>query len=205
MVLLGSSETVREGVRDVIVRGKRLSVTTLDARGVVIQYPATIHQQMSVAFGQPLSADICAAARMARSEGAAAAEARVHVALNDLRKLGWSSLFSLITYSTASWARGSYGKQFSVDPETGAKQKRRYASTRDAYESDVQRAIHAIADHEAGNDPTGGAVKFVDRSSFGVQAGTGSFEALKARWEADGLVAYSLPQYGDDLVFFRRA
>lgn len=190
-------------VKDVINRGRQVTHSTLDARGVVAEDPRKLRERGSVLLGIDLPLDVYSAARMLRSEGAAEGAVRVHVALNDLAHLGWDSLHQLLTYSTAGWAKGSYGRQHSVDPETGAAQTRRYATSHDPFENDIQVAFATIADHAAGNDPTGGAVKFFDKS--GVLSGQRSWEDVDAKWAAEGLVGYTLPQYGDDLVLYRRA
>jgi hypothetical protein len=202
--LLLCGRTITNTVVDVIGRGTRLTTTTtvdddgVDT-GIITADPADLLAQASAVLGRPISADVHALMRMARSEGIAAAELRVHVALNDLadlndrRGFGWSA-FDLITYSTDPNARGKFGTQL----------HRRYASTRDAYAGDAARVELAVAEHAAGNDPTGGALKFVDKSSFGVQVGTSSYDALAASWAAEGLRPFTVPGESDDFVVFRR-
>jgi hypothetical protein len=184
-------------VKDVVTQGKRLTYGALnESTGNVEPDPDSLLAAAIDRFGSTIAADEYAAARMLRSEGAKTGDLRVHVALNDLASLGWSSLVSLFTYSTVPTRKGFYGSQTS----------RRYSTARDPYEGDILTARQAIADHAAGFDPSQGATKFVDKSSMGgVQAGTGTFDALVARWGADGLVPFTLPQYGDDLVLFKRA
>lgn len=182
-------------VADVFTKGQKLSTSTLGTDGVVQQDPESLRTATSVVMGRDISADVYSLARMLRSEGAKEGNLRVHVALNDLADLGWGSAFDLITYSTQAGARGRYGSQL----------HRRYASSRDPYQGDVLTAEAAMAEHASGVDRAQGATKFVDRSSFGVQAGTGSFDALVQRWGADGLQPFTVPEYGDDLVLFRKA
>lgn len=214
------NETVGETVADVFARGSQVTNSSLGINGVIIEEP----EDLAEAAGVP--ADVYALARMVRSEGAAQGVARAHVALNDLRDLGWSSLVYLICYSTADWAEGKFGKQFSAQyrgkdgeptwvrsfAETGAdgrpivikKQTRRYSSARDPYQGDIALALKVMADHAAGVDPTGGAVKFLDKSAMGKQEGSGSFASVDEKWRSGGLVGYNVPQYGSDLVFYRR-
>lgn len=199
-------------VVDVIGRGDRLTVTELDSKGVsgfpsnqegVEPTPAApddLVAQASAVLGTQIDADTYALARMARSEGIAAGALRIHVALNDLADLntrkgyGWSAA-DLITYSTDANARGYFGSQT----------HRRYSSSQDPYAGDVRLALETIAQHNAGVDPTGGAVKFVDKSSFGVQADTGTYDAIVATWAREGLSPFNVTGYSDDFVVFRRA
>lgn len=181
---------------DVFVKGKRLSHGTLDATGTVVEDPEALRAAASVVLGRDIDRNVYALARMLRSEGAKEGDLRVHVALNDLADLGWSDAFNLITYSTVAAARGRYGNQL----------HRRYSSAQDPYEGDVLTVEQAITNHDAGFDPAQGATKFVDKSSMGgVQAGTSSFDALVQRWGADGLSPFTVPEYGDDLVLFKKA
>ena len=209
---------------DVIGRGDRLTVAPAGADGVVRVQPATLAAAAGAKVGRVVSRDAYALARMAESEGRATAELRMHVALNDLRELGWTSLEYLMTYSTADWARGFYGAQFSAEYEAAAggttwdrklarndngkprvvrAQTRRYATTRDPYSARLWIAEKVLADRKRGIDPTGGAVKFVDVSAFGAQAGTSSYEAVVAKWAKDGLRPFPVPG-NEDLVLFRR-
>ncbi|HZE50654.1 MAG TPA: hypothetical protein VE074_13885 [Jatrophihabitantaceae bacterium] len=194
--LLFWGRDIKNTVVDVIGRGARLTTTTLDAAGVVQVDPQLLVAQASAVMGRPVSADVLALSRMARSEGIAAGVLRVRVALNDLADLndrkdyGWSA-FDLITYSTDAAARGKFGTQL----------HRRYASSKDSYQGDV---VLVETEMSNGVDNTGGAVKFVDKSSFGVQAGTGSYDALVASWADEGLQPFPVPGYSDDFVVFRR-
>jgi hypothetical protein len=211
-VLLLWGKPIVNTVVDVVSRGTRLTVTSLDVNGIsgqpdpdnpdnlIPSNPSDLVDQASAVLGTQLDADTYALARMARSEGIAAGDVRIHVALNDLadlnsrKSLGWSPQ-DLITYSTNSAARGFFGSQSG----------RRYASSQDPYAGDVTLVQQTVAQHNAGIDPTGGAIKFVDKSSFGVQAGTGSYAATVASWAQEGLQPFNVPGYDDDFVVFRRA
>jgi hypothetical protein len=194
--LLFWGKQIKNTVVDVIGRGAKLTSTTLDAAGVVQTDPRDLAAQASAVMGRPVSLDVLALSRMVRSEGVDAGDLRVQVALNDLNDLnerkgyGWSA-FDLITYSTDPSARGKFGSQL----------HRRYASSRDSYQADVQLVELAMRN---GFDATGGAIKFVDKSSFGVQEGTGSYADLVERWAADGLQPFAVPGYSDDFIVFRR-
>jgi hypothetical protein len=183
-------------VTDVFNKGDRLSYGTLnEVTGVVAETPEALRMAASTRMGRDIDANVYALARMLRSEGAKEGNLRVHVALNDLASLGWADAFTLITYSTDGNKKGRYGSQVT----------RRYASSRDPYEGDVLTAEQAISENDRGFDPAQGATKFVDKSSFGIQAGTGTFDALVQRWAADGLEPFTLPDYGEDLVLFKKA
>lgn len=237
LVVLGAlvyfRKPIEEGVRDMFVRGDRLTYAAVDdIDGNVLDSPSVLVGAASARAGFDITPAAYGLARMIRSEGAASGDLRAHVALNDLADLGWSSLHNLLTFSTASWAKGKYGKQHSVVyqtptggptgdknaalmvagkdgklvPKVLQSQTRRYSTWRDPYMGDVRTAMKAIADRERGIDKARGAVKFVDVSSMGgVQSGTGSYAALVERWGRDGLVPFNIPEYGTDLVLFKRA
>lgn len=215
-------------VADVFDRGERLTYAALDElNGIVLDTPSVLQNLVSNRAGFDVPAGVASLARMIRSEGATQGELRAHVAINDLEDLGWSNLHDLLTYSTASWSRGKYGKQHSTvyrtptggqtsnraeaktengKPVVIRSQTRRYSTWRDPYMGDVQTAMKVLADRARGIDKADGAVKFVDKSSMGgVQGGTGSFDALVSRWGQEGLVPFTTNEYGDDLVLFKRA
>lgn len=181
-------------VTDVFSKGSRLSYGTLDATGTVVDDPETLRGAATQRLGRDIDRNVYALARMVRSEGAAQGNLRVHVALNDLADLGWPDAYTLITYSTNSAKKGKYGQQAT----------RRYASSSDPYEGDVLTVEQAIAQNDAGYDLSQGATKFVDKDSFGVQAGTGSFDDLVAKWAPEGLQPFTVPEYGDNLVLFKK-
>lgn len=202
---------VVQTVVDFTTKGKRLNVTTVDPAGVVSEKeadgtfrrlsPVELAEVASAVAGYEIPLDIYSLARMRRSEGTNGAELRMHVALNDLAdiqrrapSLGISSITDLITFSKYAGERDFYGDQAG----------RRYASTRDPYEGDVRLAWKVWQDRQAGIDKAGGAVKFVDKSAFGVQKGTRSYEDVLAEWTADGLVPFTSPEATSDFVLFRR-
>jgi hypothetical protein len=194
-------------VTNVFARGNRLTYGTLnDGSGIVLEDPETLRSAASSRFGQDLSSDVYALARMVRSEGAKEGRLRVHVALNDQAALGWSSPFVLLTYSTDPQRKGMFGRQYSAaaPPQYPNKMVRRYATSKDPYEGDVQTVLAALAEHDQGIDPSLGATKFLDKGSFGIQEGTGSWAAKDAQWLSEGNVAYTVPEYGDDLVLYRK-
>lgn len=212
---------------DVFTRGSKVTSSTMGPDGVIVEDPMSLIGVASVATGGRASADVYCLARMIRSEGADQGEIRGHVALNDLRSLGWQSLQYLLTYSTAAWALGRFGKQYSAKylgqdgeetwvkseaqlddngkPTILDKQVRRYSTSRDPYDGDISMALKVINDHAMGVDPTGGAVKFLDRSALSSQEGARSYDTIAMQWMGEGLVPYTLPQYGSDLVLFRKA
>lgn len=192
---------------DVITRGARLTQTKLNGEdpAYIDTDPADLVAVAEDAFGGSLahgafsSLDVYALARMSRSEadardGDLSRTARMHVALNDARDLQWSPS-RLMLYSKNADANGYFGEQ----------RLRRYATTRDPYAGDVQLAWRAIDEDAQGLDPTGGAVKFVDRDSMGVQKGSGSFDALVERWAKEGLQPFNVDGLTDNFVVFRRA
>lgn len=220
------TKTVTGTVTDVFTRGSVLTSSHMGDDGVIVEDPATLVGMASLAVAG-VDADNYSLARMIRSEGADEGEVRGHVALNDLKGLGWSSLQYLLTYSTASWAIGRFGKQYSAKYQTedggetwnrseAAKddngkvivldhQTRRYATTRDPYEGDLEMAMKVISDHQRGFDPTQGAVKFIDRSALAFQVGARDFDTINAQWMSEGLQPFTLDAYGTDLVLYKKA
>lgn len=197
----------RQTIMDTITRGKRLTYTTVGVDGVVHDDPDDLVDQASHVVGRNLPLELYSLARMKRSEqGQDDGRLRVHVALNDAAAHNWSTQFAL-TYSTNAGARGMYGEQFTPKERApgGVRSVRRYSTSKDPYEGDLLIVEQVLLERAQGIDPTGGAEKFVDRSSFGAQEGTGSYDAVVASWAAEGLHPFTVPGYSDDLVVFRRA
>lgn len=220
------SPEARFVVADPIKRGSKLTLAPMDERGVVTIEPSLLASTARF-VDSSITDEEYALARMIRSEKASQGEALAHVALNDAENLNWT-LLRLLTYSTKPWSNGLFGKQFSAQYRSASggstwnvkdaakndngkpiviqSQVRRYATSKDPYLGDVEVARRAIANHRAGIDKTGGASKFLHRSAFGSQEGTSSGGANEVieRWKQDGYTAYTLPEYGSDLVLFRR-
>lgn len=183
-----------------------LTKTFLDPRGIVYQSPTMIRGQAQTALGRQITPDASALARMLASETdprhPETAILRAHIALNDQADLnarrGWRwTVEDLISYSTMPAHNHLFGQQ---------RYGRRYASDKDYGEPLLLAAEKAIQDHHMGIDPTGGALKFIDRRAMGgVQAGTGSFDAKVVEWAKEGLEPFQLPGYPSDLYVFRRA
>jgi hypothetical protein len=180
-------------------------ITHLDARGIIVEPPAVIAAALAAELGRPVSRDVSALARMLASETEArhpeTAPVRAHIALNDLADLNrrhsdWHwTIEDLITYSSMPVHRGHFGEQ---------RWGRRYASDRDGAAAYVLIAEQAIAEHARGEDPTGGALKFIDKRSMLVQHGTRSFESVASAWATEGLHPFQLAGYPEDLFVFRR-
>jgi len=168
-------------------RGQRLTHTSADADGVIQDDPAALVAAASAVMGRPISAQAYALARMGRSEGVDGMEHRMHVALNDLAELRarypgtYPDLEQLMIHSKNPISDGRFSKQ-----------------------GDYELALRVITDHGSGIDPTGGAVKFVDKDSFGVQEGTSSYASLIARWAGEGLEPSNVEGASDNFVVFRR-
>ena len=204
-LVLWKRKEIIDVVKDVVDRGKRLTYSSMGRDGVVPNSPQALLEAAIRALGRPITLQASSLARMIRSEGPETGVIRAHVAINDAREKQWD-VHKVLTYSTNSKASGWYGEQFTPAARApGAiKSVRRYATTKDAYAGDVLMAEQALREAAAGVDITGNAVKFVDRSSMGVQEGSGSYEDLVVRWAPEGLRPFTLPGYSDDLVVFRR-
>lgn len=199
-------EEIVNVAKDLITRGTRLTTAEAGDNGLVMIAPEQLRTLASVVMGREIAQEVYDLARMIRSEGAAAGNIRAHVALNDAADLSWT-LHQLLTYSTNTFVRGWYGEQFTPAARAPGEVKsvRRYATSKDPHAGDVLTAELAIAEHAQGVDPSGGAVKFVDKASLGSQEGARSYEDIVAAWGADGLRPFTLPGYSADLVVFRRA
>jgi hypothetical protein len=192
-------------VTDVVARGKRLTWAGKGDDGQVAVSPEFLSAAASSELGRVVPQEVYDLARMIRSEGAAAGRIRAHVAINDARDLGWT-VHTLLTYSTSPLCKGMYGEQSTPAARApgGVRSTRRYSTAADPYEGDVEMAEQVLAQHAQGEDPTGGAVKFVDKASLSVQEGARTFEDIVASWGGDGLQPFNVAGYSDDLVVFRR-
>jgi hypothetical protein len=208
-LLLGGGKAIVDVTRDVFARGSHVSYGTLDGPlGIVIESPEALRYAASQRMGFDIPQDAYALARMIRSEGAAQGLLRAHVAMNDLISFPYANtLFELLTFSNDTKRRGVYGVQYSgpVPPDYPNANARRYSTSANPYEGDVQTAIHAIDERNQGIDRASGATKFIDRDSMGAQIGSRSFEVVNASWVADGMEPFTLPEYGDNLVLYRKA
>lgn len=201
--VVAGAEIVAGTVGDFFERGARLNRTTANAAGVIPDDPEDLRAEASAVIGYDISSDIYALARMGRSEGTDGRAARMHVALNDLEELQrvygtgvYSSVAAMMLRSKRPEANGRFSQQYLG---------KRYATDEDPYAGDVKLAERVWLEHEQGIDPTGGAVKFADKSSFGVQKGTRTYEAVLEEWVGDGLEPSSVDGASDNFVVFRRA
>lgn len=191
-------------VLNTFTRGNKLYDSTVDDAGVVTDDPEVLRDQAEAVLGYTADLDTLALATMGRSEGVDGMEARMHVALNDLadlqRQYGrgvYSSPAALMLHSKVAAANGHFSEQYLG---------KRYSTVRAPYEGDYHLAEKVINDNAAGMDPTGGAIKFVDKDAFASQRGaTQTYEEKAAEWAAAGLVASSVDGASDNLVVFRRA
>ena len=181
---------------DMASRGRRLTTSTV-VDGVVQESAGQLAAQAAAVLGRDVSEEAIALALMCRAEGgsggAISKTYRCHVAYNQARGLNWS-VVQVITYHQTPARANKFGEQISG----------RFASGRDCWENDLQAAEFAQAQRARGEDPTYGAVNFVDVGGFGVQVGTGSFQATVDRWAQDGKVPGTLPDAPVGLVFFWR-
>jgi hypothetical protein len=183
-------------VLDFVGRGPRLTTSTV-IDGVVQESPAELAAAAAAVVGRDVSQDAIALALMCRAEGGSQGQLskvyRCHVAINQARALGWS-VVDVITYHQTPARARRFGEQTSG----------RFASGRDCWECDLLAAEYALGQRDRGEDPTAGALNFVDVGGFGAQPGTGSFESVVERWAADGKVPGTLPDAPSGLVFFWR-
>jgi hypothetical protein len=209
ILFFGGAKELANVTTDVFTRGNHVTYGTLDPTlGIVLESPSNLRDAAGQRMGIVLDDNAYALARMIRSEGAAEGLLRAHVAMNDAATFPYASdLFGLLTFSNDPQRRGVYGAQWSpaVPPNYPKANARRYATSKDPYEGDVNMAIAAIAERANGVDRADGAVKFIDKSSMGVQLGSKSFEEIDAAWQGDGLIPFTLADYGPDLVLYKKA
>lgn len=152
-------------------RGKKLTLVLPDSTGKILATPEAMRKQAEELLGRAIDSEAFALALMLSSEGLSDSwikrRARAWVAFNDLKGLrkafGWKSYEKLFTYSNMAGQNGHFGKQ-----EKG----RRYDTSRPLYESVLNDAEGLLAAFKNGNDPTGGATKFIDVKALGRQPGT---------------------------------
>jgi len=197
LALVLGAKPAAELLADLGRRGRRLTVSTLDARGIVAQRPADLRAEASRTLGRDVDLDAYALARMLRSEaGSRSVEEKIAlawVARNDARELD-RDVIETLTLRRDRTMRGLFGQQ-----AAGAG---RYATTRDPYEGDLAIAEAVLFGRVP--DPTGGAVKFVHEKSFGVQPGTRNFADVLETWSREGMRPVYDVVPGSDLVVFRR-
>jgi hypothetical protein len=190
-------------VTNLATRGNKLADFNVDDAGVVTDDPEVLRDQAEAVLGYTADLDTFALATMGRSEGVDGMRVRMHIALNDLadlqREFGthvYSSLAQLMLHSKVAAADGHFSEQYLG---------KRYATDRPPYEGDYHLAEQVIAEHAAGVDPSGGALKFVDKDSFASQRGaTATYEQKVAEWAAAGLAPFNVPDATDNFVVFRR-
>jgi hypothetical protein len=187
---------------NLIGRGNALSYGTLDSNGVIDEIPSVLNDQASAVLGFGSDQDTYSLARMGRSEGVDGMEYRMHVALNDMADLlsqgltAYSTITNLMTYSKVASANGHYSKQ-----SLG----KRYSTAHDPYEGDYALAQKVLSDNASGVDPTGGAIKFIDKSGPLYVNGTQvDYDTFVANWATEGLTPSTLPGATDNFVVFSR-
>ena len=202
--LVAQAEIAANYVGDWTVRGNPLFQGITLTGGVVQEDPEVLREEAEAVLGYAADLDTLALAVMGRSEGVDGEEARMHVALNDLADLQatygtgvYSSISALMLHSKVAAADGHFSEQYLG---------KRYATDRIPYEGDYHLAEKVRADHANGIDPTGGAVKFVDKDAFASQPGaTLTFAENDANWRAKGLVPDSVAGASNNFVIYRKA
>lgn len=188
---------------NLVGRGNQLSFSTL-SNGIVEEVPSVLIDMTTAVLGFDADSDTYSLARMGRSEGVDGEEYRMHVLLNDLADLQatygtgvYSSVTALLIHSKIAAADGHYSAQ---------SEGKRYSTAHDPFEADYALAQKVMVDHASGNDPTGGAVKFVDKSGpFYVDGAKTDYDGIVTAWAAQGLTPDdSLPNATTNFVVFRR-
>lgn len=176
----------------VVTGNQRLSSARKNIAGVVLDTSADLIFQAESILGRPVGSDAYTLARAVRSEGGSESEfskcLRAHVLINLARQRGMT-VTALGLLHTAPARNGHYGRQIG-----GA-----FSTSEDPYTSDLQVGEDALADSA---DPTGGSIQFSDRSAFGVQEGTSSWQNHVASRYAEGKKGATLAGARSGLVFW---
>lgn len=203
LLLLTEGEDIVEGavdvIRDFVTRGKRLTVSPRMVNNQVPTYPVDLLAEAQATLGREISMDAYALARMIRAEGGGGPvpekQARAWVAVNDSRAHGWSMLYTIAGPDFLFGQQRGWRYASGRDERTGG--------TVDPYENDLNVA-EAVLTGEL-PDNTGGATKFVDIDSFGVQPGTGTYEETAAKWRREsGLEPFEVEGAQPVFRVFRR-
>lgn len=192
-------EEVGNVIRDYTSRGKRLTVSPRMVNNQVPTYPANLLAEAQATLGRDISMDAYALARMIRAEGGSGPvpekQARAWVAVNDSRAHGWSMLYTIAGPDYLFGQQRGWRYASGRDERTGG--------TVDPFENDLNVAEAVLSGELADN--TGGATKFVDIDSFGVQPGTGTYEETVAKWRREsGLEPFEVEGARAPFRVFRR-
>lgn len=186
---------------NLVGRGNQLSYSTL-SNGIVEEVPSVLVDMATGVLGFDVDIDTYSLARMGRSEGVDGMEYRMHVVLNDIADLvsvgdtAYSTITKYMTHSKIAAANGHYSSQ---------SEGKRVSTAHDPFEADYALAQKVIADHDAGNDPTGGAIKFVDKSGpFYIDGEKTDYDGIVAAWTKQGLTPTNLPNATSNFVVFQR-
>lgn len=179
-------------------KGRKLNNTGgrksgLNAQGYIPEDPYALLNEARAIMGYDIEQDVYALARSGRSEGRNGMEARMHVMMTQAEESGMT-VWARTVSEPGNPSNGYFGEQ----------RGRRWASTEDPYEGDIKLAEEVYVQHNNGIDPTGGAGRFADKSSFGKQAGTRTYATVLAEWADEGYYAYYFPDASHDFVLFRR-
>lgn len=187
---------------NLVGRGNALSQSTL-SNGIVEEIPDVLIDMATAVLGFNADVDTYSLARMGRSEGVDGMEYRMHVVLNDMADLvskgdtAYDTITKYMTHSKIAAANGHYSAQ---------NEGKRVSTAHDPYEADYALAQKVQADHASGVDPTGGAIKFVDKSGpFYVDGQQTDYDGIVAAWADQGLTPQTLPDATSNFVVFVRA
>jgi hypothetical protein len=158
---------------DDLASASRLTSSTVDAAGNVLESPDYLAGLATLTMGKTVSVEDYALARMLRSERTISARggndaegvAILWVALNDCAANNRGDMLACLTSGKG------FGKQGS----------RKYSTARDPY--DVDLALVGQVRSGQVVDPTGGATHFMHRSGFVTPT---DYESVVARWAARG-------------------
>jgi len=177
-----TGDTPLDILNGLINRGRRLSMSSLDDSGTVVEDVDDLVANASAILGRPVSKDAYTLARVSASEHANAGQrekaAIQRVMMNDAQAHGWSI-----------WYVVTVGKGL------GHQSGRRCASASDPYEDDLLIAEANLDGSIA--DETSGATRFVHKTGF---ASITKYQALCDRWYAESKI---VPVQLDGIPNFR--
>lgn len=187
-------------VRKLVVSGKRLTKTSLDADKNIPVDVHTLAQQAAAVVGDDVSDEEYALARMVGSEEESADDATktaiAWVCVNDAAAAFGGDIIACLTYSTHAGSKGYFGDQ----------NGRRYSTARDPYDGDLAIARDVLSGSVP--DPTSGAVNFFRPKVQDILYAKGKVrrtaDQVDADWTSGGKELVDVPGADPDISFYRK-
>lgn len=176
------------------IRGRRLTTSTLDTNGDIVETPTDLAAAASAFLGRDVSVSAYALARNIHSEEASSSQATQAAIAWVAMNVSGGDIVGLLTRDKNAHGVGRFGVQ------TG-----RWASTKsDPYEGDLEVAEAVLSGTYP--DPTNGAVHYfrptLQDILFNQGKVTKTADQIETSWGGDG---YTVPGVDSGLTFFQAA